>query len=273
MHDERRTHEPDDDVVLDISEGKHARSEEVRDSNRAAHRKAAAKRAKARDRGPDGPRTDRGEEGSETQQALDRRSSHREDAQELERRQAAADRDQSTLDREQARLDRAQATLDRRGTKRQDYLIDELTGTLRRGPGLRELQHEIDRTRRQGDSLVVAFIDVDGLKAVNDKRGHAAGDQLLRDVAEALKQGLRSYDLVLRYGGDEFVCALSNAEIDHAEHRLREVADILARAPARASITWGLAQLQADDDLDDLVARADSALYRARRSRQNSADE
>jgi diguanylate cyclase (GGDEF)-like protein len=293
MHDERRTHQPDDDVVLDISEGKHARSEEVRDSDRAAHRKAAAKRAKARDRGPDGPRTDRGEEGSETQQALDRdqelidlnqseldrdrvaterSGSHRGAAPELERRQAAADRDQSTLDREQARLDRAQATLDRRGTKRQDYLIDELTGTLRRGPGLRELQHEIDRTRRQGDSLVVAFIDVDGLKAVNDKRGHAAGDQLLRDVAEALKQGLRSYDLVLRYGGDEFVCALSAAEIDHAEHRLREVADILARPPARASITWGLAQLQANDDLDDLVARADSALYRARRSPHNPAD-
>src|SRR5437879_3714074 len=83
-------------------------------------------------------------------------------------------------------------------TERPDYLIDEVTGTLRRGPGLRELQHEIDRTRRQGGPMVVAFIDVDGLKAVNDKRGHAAGDQLLRDVAEALKQGLRSYDLVLR---------------------------------------------------------------------------
>jgi diguanylate cyclase (GGDEF)-like protein len=293
MPDERRTREPDDDVVLDISEGKHARSEEVRDSDRAAHRKAAAKRAKARPPSPAGPRTDRGEEGSETQQALDRdqelidldqteldrdraalerRSSHREDAQELERRQAAADRDQSALDREQAKLDRAQATLNRRGTERQDYLIDELTGTLRRGPGLRELQHEIDRTRRQGDSMVVAFIDVDGLKAVNDKRGHAAGDQLLRGVAEALKQGLRSYDLVLRYGGDEFVCALSNTEIDHAEIRLREVAAILARAPARTSITWGLAQLQANDDLDDLVARADSALYKARRSRHNPAD-
>ena len=77
---------------------------------------------------------------------------------------------------------------------------------------------------------------------------------------------------MLRYGGDEFVCALSNAEIDHAEHRFREVAEILARAPARASITWGLAQLQANDDLDDLVARADSALYRARHSPHNPAD-
>jgi diguanylate cyclase (GGDEF)-like protein len=266
MHDEKRTAEPDDDVVVDISEGKHARSEgEVRDP----------------DGGESQQTLDRDQELIDLHQAeldrdradLERSGSHRGGAQELERRQSVADRDQSTLDREQARLDRAQATLIRRGTDRQDYLIDELTGTLRRGPGLRELQHEIDRARRQGDSLVVVFIDVDGLKAVNDKRGHAAGDQLLRDVAEALKQGLRSYDLVLRYGGDEFVCALSDAEVDHAEHRLREVADILARAPARPSITWGVAQLQANDDLDDLVARADSALYRARRSRQNLADE
>jgi diguanylate cyclase (GGDEF)-like protein len=295
MHDERRTDDLDDDVVLDISKIEDAGAEEDQDSDRAAQRKAAAQRAKGvRGRGPAHSHRDRRDEATEVQRAIDRNqelidrdqagldrdqvalergASHRGDARELEREQTVLDRDQAALDRDQARLNRAQAALDRVGVDRQDYLIDELTGTLRRGPGLRELKHEIDRARRQGDSLVVAFIDVDGLKAVNDKRGHAAGDQLLRGVAEALKQGLRSYDLVLRYGGDEFLCALSNADVDHAERRLREVAEILGRAPARASIAWGLAQLQADDDVDDLVARADSALYSGRRSRRNRAAE
>jgi diguanylate cyclase (GGDEF)-like protein len=110
---------------------------------------------------------------------------------------------------------------------------------------------------------------VDGLKEVNDRRGHAAGDRLLREVAEAFRQGLRSYDLMLRYGGDEFVCALPNAEIAHAEGRLREVAEALRAAPSHGSIAWGLAEMRADDTLDGLLARADSALYTARRGRRD----
>ncbi|HEX2089008.1 MAG TPA: diguanylate cyclase [Actinomycetota bacterium] len=200
---------------------------------------------------------------------LDREQAHLErstdeDEFEVHRDQRGIDRDQAVLDRRQARLDRAQAALDRESGVRKDYLIDELTGILRRGPGMRELQHEMDRARRQGLSLVVAFIDVDGLKAVNDRQGHAAGDQVLRTVAQALRQGLRSYDLLFRYGGDEFVCALSEANMDHARGRLREVAYALAAATSQASIAWGLAELEENDDIDDLVGRADSALYEAR---------
>ena len=289
MPDERRTDELGDHLVLDLTRIKQDRAKKVRESDRAAHRKAAAERGEgAKERGPAAVGGDSGEDPADAQQALDRDQdaldrqqaeldqdqaaieqspTQSEDEQEVFREQTALDREQAALDRNQARLDRAQAALDRGGSERQDYLIDDLTGVLRRGPGIRELQHEIDRARRQGDSLVVAFIDVDGLKALNDRRGHAAGDQLLRELAEALRQGLRSYDLVLRYGGDEFVCALSNAEGDHAERRLREVADVLGALPSHGSIAWGLAELQADDTLDDLVGRADSALYRSRRRR------
>ena len=189
------------------------------------------------------------------------------DERELLREQAVLDREQAALDREQARLDRAQNALDRLGGLRKDYLIDELTGIFRRGPGLKELQHEIDRARRQGHSLIVAFIDVNHLKAVNDREGHAAGDQVLREVADALREGLRSYDLLFRYGGDEFVCALSGADVEHAEQRLQAIANALGGAPSRASIDWGLAELAEADGLDDLVDRADSALYMARRGR------
>jgi diguanylate cyclase (GGDEF)-like protein len=75
-----------------------------------------------------------------------------------------------------------------------------------------ELEHEIDRTRRSNGELVTAFVDVVGLKIVNDTYGHAAGDRLLRNVVTALRKWLRSYDLVIRYGGDEFVCVLAAAD-------------------------------------------------------------
>jgi diguanylate cyclase (GGDEF)-like protein len=262
----------------------------VRDSDRAAHPKGEAERAEeAKERGDAAVGGDRSEELADAQHALDRQQSELDDRQgeldraqsaihevptdpgnerELDRGQLARDREQADQDRAQAVQDRSQAAHDRGLDERRDYLIDDVTGMLRRGPGLRELKNEIDRARRQGVRLVVAFIDVDGLKAFNDRRGHAAGDQLLRDVGQALRQGLRSYDLVLRYGGDEFVCALSDAEIGHAERRLREVAELLRAAPSYGSISWGLAELQADDTLDSLVARSDSALY-ARRSRRD----
>lgn len=244
----------------------------------------------AREPGPAAAVEDHGEESARDQQALDRvqrvldahqvrldqdqsalsdLSTRSEEEEQTNRSQRAQDRGQADQNRNQAALDRAQAALDRKFNERRNYLIDDVTGMLRRGPGLRELQHEIDRARRQEVRLVVAFIDVDGLKAFNDRRGHAAGDQLLEEVGQALRDGLRSYDLVLRYGGDEFVCALSDAEIGLAESRLREVADLLRAAPSGGSISWGVAELQAGDTLDSLVARADSSLYR-RRSRRDS---
>jgi len=90
--------------------------------------------------------------------------------------------------------------------------VDDLTGTLRRGAGLAALEREIGRARRHGDHLLtVAFIDLDSLKSVNDSSGHAAGDALLCELAGALTRRLRAYDLVVRWGGDEFVVALSHA--------------------------------------------------------------
>jgi len=147
-----------------------------------------------------------------------------------------------------------------------------LTGALQRGRGLVEVQQEIDRARRSDGRLVLVFVDVDGFKAVNDVQGHAAGDQLLRDVAVALRAGLRSYDLVVRYGGDEFLCALSGADIETAQCRCDDgLRDLMERNP-QASFSVGLAALTDPDTLGRLISRADADLYgRRRRAREEPA--
>jgi len=102
---------------------------------------------------------------------------------------------------------------------------------------------------------VLAFIDVDNLKAVNDSRGHAAGDKLLRDVANAVRAHVRSYDLLIRFGGDEFVCGLADLSMSAASTRFDRVNAELAAL--HASIGVGLAELGEHDELEDLLARAD----------------
>jgi diguanylate cyclase (GGDEF)-like protein len=148
--------------------------------------------------------------------------------------------------------------------ERQYSSADDLTGAYLRGPGFVELEREIGRARRSEEPLVLAFVDVDGLKATNDSRGHAAGDRTLRDVAKVLRAHLRSHDLIVRYGGDEFVCALSGLNMADATQRLALVNAALQHAPEPGSVTVGLAELQPDDSLESLLARADATLYRQR---------
>lgn len=146
--------------------------------------------------------------------------------------------------------------------------IDELTGTLRRQAGLHALEREIDRARRSSEGkLVVAFIDVDDLKHLNDSQGHAAGDRLLQDVAATLRTQLRSYDLVMRWGGDEFVCVLPEAGLEGAA---RIVEDIAVGFVARNGYAFstGFAALEDTDTAEDLVSRADKRLYETRRERR-----
>ncbi len=180
---------------------------------------------------------------------------------------SASERDEAALDRRRAAGDRAEAARDREGAAhdRAQADIDGLTGALRRERGLADLEWEIDRARRADGRLVLAFVDVDGLKAANDVDGHAAGDQLLRDVAMALRTGLRSYDLVIRHGGDEFVCALPGSDMESARPRFDEVARNLRERNSTASVSIGLAELESADTVDGLTARADAALYAGRR--------
>jgi diguanylate cyclase (GGDEF)-like protein len=180
--------------------------------------------------------------------------------------EGAADRARAADDRARAADDRFQATRDREQAyaEIERAQLDDLTGFYRRGPGRAILQQEIDRSQRSDGRLVLAYIDVDGLKQVNDERGHLAGDQLLKDVAGAMRSRLRSYDPVVRLGGDEFVCMVSETDLETARDIFKNIQKALAARQKSASMSVGLAALRADDSLETLMARGDAALLRTR---------
>lgn len=182
--------------------------------------------------------------------------------------EARRDRFAAARDRFAAKSDRAAARLDRvvSALERVESSIDGLTGAYRRDAGMLELEHEVTRARRTGDTFVLAFVDVNNLKARNDTLGHLAGDQLLRKIADTLRANVRSYDLVVRYGGDEFVCGFPALDVNDAAERFARINGDLA-ATAEASVAYGLAELETDDSLADLIIRADSVMYANRYQR------
>jgi diguanylate cyclase (GGDEF)-like protein len=142
---------------------------------------------------------------------------------------------------------------------REKSAFDELTGVLRRAAGISAADREIARARRHNAALSVAFVDVDDLKEANDKEGHPAGDNMLRGLVQALKEGLRAEDVLLRYGGDEFVAVMPDTNVREARTRLGDIQLEAARAGIRFSV--GAAELSKNDDVVSLLARADRDLY------------
>ena len=189
-----------------------------------------------------------------------------------DRARAAADRETASRARAEAALDRQRAAADLAATEAvraevESQLkrahLDDLTGAYRRDMGRLAISHEMDRARRGDGRFVVCFFDLDDLKLINDREGHPAGDQALIAVVAAVRSNLRSFDPVLRYGGDEFIAGLGGTDVAGAERRFRAVqATLDAEAGVRISV--GFAQLEPGDTVDDLIERADRDLYRRR---------
>ncbi len=146
--------------------------------------------------------------------------------------------------------------------------LDGLTGAFRREVGRLALRNEIERARRADGRFVIAFVDVDGLKGVNDREGHAAGDRVLRTLAATMRANLRSYDPIVRYGGDEFVCGVASIDLPEVQHRL-SVIDQSLRHATGVGITAGIASMVGSESLEELTERADAALLEAKRNRPN----
>jgi diguanylate cyclase (GGDEF)-like protein len=147
-----------------------------------------------------------------------------------------------------------------------------------RSPGLRtvdeKLLEEFARAERTGGEISVIIGDVDHFKAVNDRFGHLAGDQVLASVASQFTGQSRPYDIAARFGGEEFVLVMPDCGIESAgsiAERIRKgVSELnVAAAPIPINISLGVASARRDGSAQDLLARADAALYEAKRAGRN----
>jgi diguanylate cyclase (GGDEF)-like protein len=157
---------------------------------------------------------------------------------------------------------------------------DPLTRISNRGHFQRTFTRWFSAAKESGGPLSVAMFDVDNFKQINDTHGHPIGDRVLLCTAQALSKGLRQTDFVARYGGEEFVVLLSNAGVSQVEERLIQLVESIAassydydllgkRETVRFTVSCGLTDLQPNDSEEDLIKRADEALYEAKRKGKN----
>lgn len=153
---------------------------------------------------------------------------------------------------------------------------DPLTGAGNRIALNENLVREMELSKRLHYDLSVLMIDLDHFKSINDGYGHLTGDEVLKAVVAQIKECIRQTDICFRYGGEEFVVLLNNANIANARliaERIRmTVADLSIetdKGPLQVTLSTGLAMLQLDDTPQDLLNRADQALYQAKHSGRN----
>jgi diguanylate cyclase (GGDEF)-like protein len=151
---------------------------------------------------------------------------------------------------------------------------DPLTGALNRRSFREEYQREADRSRRLGLGIAVVVIDLDHLKAINDRHGHDTGDEVLRQFTRRVSSVIRDHDLLFRWGGDEFVLLLPHTSAQEAPALAERVRAAIAAEPmvthtvadpVRLTVSCGVAgTVEIPHEPDALVALADAALYRAK---------
>ena len=156
-------------------------------------------------------------------------------------------------------------------------LTDELTSLPNRRAFMRRLEDEVSRVQRHGYPLGLILMDLDHFKSVNDLRGHAAGDQVLRSYSKEILSIFRHHDLVARYGGEEFAVILPNTTqegvvcaLNKVRQRVEEVAEIKGEdAFELPTFSAGVAEFRPGETPSTLIERADSALYAAKRKGRN----
>ncbi|MGZ3476293.1 MAG: diguanylate cyclase [Polyangiales bacterium] len=145
---------------------------------------------------------------------------------------------------------------------------DALTGVRNRRAAAEALGAEIARARRDDRCLSVVLVDIDNFKLVNDELGHEAGDRVLRAFGEVLQKASRSTDIVARWGGEEFLAILPEADLEAGRAFAERVRGGLAEAkPLKnkpVTVSAGATVLTKEDDADGVVRRADTAMYDAK---------
>lgn len=152
-------------------------------------------------------------------------------------------------------------------------ITDVLTSVYNRRHTMERLEDEIEKSKRYENPLSVMMIDVDHFKRINDEFGHLSGDMVLKKIAESINKTLRDFDIVGRFGGEEFLVILPNTAIDDAfsaaERIRKNVEDLkLSKKDVSISVSIGVCQWSGDD-LKNLLSEADRLLYSAKSNGRN----
>ena len=175
-----------------------------------------------------------------------------------------------------ARLDAAYKELETTNSRLKEFSFkDDVTGLYNRRFFSIRLEEEISRYRRFNHPVSVVLLDLDGFKDVNDRLGHAAGDEILRDIAQILLKHSRGINVISRYGGDEFAVLLVETPKAGARLYADRIRQVVSTYPfshgCRITASFGVSSLPEDVAAapDDIVKTADEALYAAKRAGKN----
>ena len=151
--------------------------------------------------------------------------------------------------------------------------FDSLTGLHNRRYFHETLAREVDRAQRYQRNLSLVIVDVDGFKEINDRIGHLAGDAVLSEIAERIRQVVRSADIPCRVGGDELAVILPEVGIEQAQQLVSRIERAVSSQPiaraGRVRVSAGVAELQPNDSPTSIFERGDQSLYEAKHISKN----
>ncbi|WP_437879978.1 GGDEF domain-containing protein [Pseudomonas sp. LRF_L74] len=187
-----------------------------------------------------------------------------------------AERLQQLVERVAQMEHEAQGFRDHIEEQRQKALIDPLTGLPNRAGWIERLELEVARLQRYGGELLLAVLDVDHFKRINDGYGHLAGDKVLKIIAGELNKRLRKTDFMARFGGEEFVLLIPSTPLDGGSQLLENLREAIESCPfhfkgepVTITVSAGLAEFGKDESPDQVFERADQALYKAKGGGRN----
>ena len=149
-------------------------------------------------------------------------------------------------------------------------ITDDLTGIFNRRHILSRFAEEFEKVKRLKTNLSCILADIDQFKSVNDTHGHLAGDEVLKEISHRIRNTIRAYDILGRYGGEEFLILLPDTGLEDAKNLADRIRVHVKDNPiisSKITISLGVTAMQAQDQtVDDIIKRADERLYRAKKS-------
>lgn len=148
--------------------------------------------------------------------------------------------------------------------------IDPLTGVMNRSAFTKRLDYEMESSKRNRRTMMLAVVDIDNFKYINDCYGHSAGDQVLMDMVTVFQENTRERDTVARFGGDEFIIILPDTGMKEARALLERLESKVAlhHFVDKVTISIGIAQYQQGIDAKQLIDLADKSMYKAKGSKK-----